>query len=294
MSPQPQAEPRFFFGGHAVPIAARIRRPRDYPIPPVAPTTVPVTGGRAETRLGRQTIGDIFSFEEAFSSIDADYEDLNEALQFTHGNYAENRLPTRTVVHCGVRGLSIVIRGPGSEHRLTADNVELQLTSRGRVPGLKGNAVTVDRAILDGLALDGHRINADLRAKMFCENDTKEKLCRSYETDENFFRDTRHMFVDPRTGVGSADDRNRRTPEAGGVIACTLTNRIDWTGNPHPQAKVEGHKIVFPDFGVIYVGECTITSHSRRVTMMRIQFGSPDGGEGTIGEGESNGVEWPP
>jgi hypothetical protein len=299
MSPQPQAEPRFFFGGHAIPVAGRIRRPRDYPIMPVAANTVPVTGGRAESRVGRQTIEDLISFDEAYSSVDGDYEDRAEAVRYTHGNHADNRLPTRTVVQCGLRGLSIVVRGPQSEHRLTADHIEVQITSRGRVRGVPGNSVTIDHAILQGLALDGHGLYVDLRDKMFSENDTKDKLCRCYETDENFFRESAHMFIDPgprpaKTGVAKPNGRKRKTPEAGGIIACTLISKIDWTGNPHPEAKIAANRITFPDFGVIYLGECTVTLNSRRVTMMRINFGSPDGGDGSFGEAESNGIEWPP
>lgn len=293
MSPQPQVEPRFFFRGHAIPLAGRIRRPGDFAIPPQAASTVAITGGRSEVRFGRQTIEDIFTFEEAFSHVDADFENPAEAVRFTHGNHADNRLPTRTVVRCGVRGLSIVIRGPKSEHRLTADNVELQLTCRGRVPRVRGNIITIDRAIIDGLGLDGHRLSPDLRANMFSENDTKEKLCRAYETDESFFRESRHMFLNP----GSVDEGSagrRKTPEADGLIACTLVNRIDWVGNPHPQARIEAHRITFPEFGIIYLGETTITSVSRRVTLLRIQFGSPDGGDATVADGETNGIEWPP
>jgi hypothetical protein len=295
MSPQPQVEPRFLFRGHAIPLAARIRRPRDFSIPPQAASTVAVTGGYSESRLGRQTIEDIFTFEEAFSTVHGDYENPAEAVRYTHGNHAENRLPTRTVVHCGVRGLSIVMRGPKWEHRLTADNVEVQLTSRGRVQGIRGNAITIDRAVLDGVALDGHRLSIDVRANMLCENDTKDKLCRAYESDENFFRESRHMFINPGNGAALENAKGKRKmPEAAGVIACTLVHRIHWAGNPHPQARIDGHRITVPDFGVIYLGESTITGTSRRVTMMRIHFGSPDGGDGSIGEAEGNGVEWPP
>jgi hypothetical protein len=293
MSPQPQVEPRFLFRGHAIPLAARIRRPRDFAISPQAASSVPVTGGKAEARVGRQTLEDIFTFDEAFSRVSGDYEDAAAAVGFTHGNHAENRLPTRTVVHCSVRGLSIVIKGPNSEHRLTADNIELQITSRGRLEGVRGNAITIDRAILDGVALDGHRLAIDLRANMFCEKDTKDKLCQAYESDENFFRENRHMFIDPGRGAGLKNGK-RKTPEASGLIVCTLAHRVDWAGDPHPQAKIEGHRITFPDFGVIYFGETTITGTSRRVTLMRFQFGSPDGGDGTAGDGEGNGTEWPP
>jgi hypothetical protein len=288
MSPKTAVEPRFYFHGHAVPLAARIRRPRDFHVPPQAATTLSGIGGKAESRVGRQTFEDIFTFEEAFSSVYGDFEDGAAAVGYTHGNHAENRLPTKTVVRCGVRGLSIVIKGPKSQHRLTADNIELQLTVRGRLANV-GSSICIDTASLDGLALDGHKLSLDLRPGLFCENDTKEKLRRSYQ-DEAFFREHRHMFFDP--GTGTTDER--KLPEPKGVVACTLLHRAEWAGNAHPEAKIDGNRITFPDFGVIYLADAIITGASRRVTLLRMHFGSPDGGEGSGGEGEGNGIEWPP
>jgi hypothetical protein len=296
MSPQPAVEPRFFFRAYAIPLAARIRRPRDFHITPQAATTLPITGGRVEAQLGRQSLEDIFTFEEAYSSVDGDYENPAEALKFTHGNHAQNKLPTKTVVRCGLRGLSVVIKGKSTQHRLTADNIELQITSRGRQPGVKGNSICIDKASIDGLALDGHRLSLDLRHQLFCENDTKDKLCKAYQ-DEAFLREHRHMFLDPGPGVATyakATGNARAMPETDGLIACTVLHRAEWAGNTHPEAKIEGNKIIFPDFGVIYLAESTITGRSRRVTLLRMQFGSPDGGEGSGGEGEGNGIEWPP
>jgi hypothetical protein len=49
-----------------------------------------------------------------------------------------------------------------------------------------------------------------------------------------------------------------------------------------------------PDFGKIYFGEMFITGESRRLTMVRFQLGSPQGGEISAAEGESNGDTYPP
>jgi len=49
-----------------------------------------------------------------------------------------------------------------------------------------------------------------------------------------------------------------------------------------------------PDFGKIYFGEMFIKGDSRRLTMVRFQLGSPDGGEVAAAEGETNPSTWPP
>ena len=63
---------------------------------------------------------------------------------------------------------------------------------------------------------------------------------------------------------------------------------IRWDGAPHPTATIHGHVVHVPDFGKIYFGEMFITGDSRRLTMVRFQLGSPDGGEVTAAEGETN------
>jgi hypothetical protein len=49
-----------------------------------------------------------------------------------------------------------------------------------------------------------------------------------------------------------------------------------------------------PGFGKIYFGELYVTGESRRLTMVRFQLGSDDGGEVVAAEGETNGAPWPP
>ena len=83
-------------------------------------------------------------------------------------------------------------------------------------------------------------------------------------------------------------------PEAKGTVKCTLVQEIAWDGPPHPTATIHGHVVHVPNFGKIYFGELFITGESRRLTMVRFQLGSADGGEVTAAEGETNGSTWPP
>jgi hypothetical protein len=69
---------------------------------------------------------------------------------------------------------------------------------------------------------------------------------------------------------------------------------MHWDGPPHPTATIHGHVVNVPDFGKIHFGEMFITGDSRRLTMVRFQLGSPQGGEVVAAEGETNPNLWPP
>jgi len=57
--------------------------------------------------------------------------------------------------------------------------------------------------------------------------------------------------------------------------------------------RVDGYTIVWEGFGRIILGEVHVYDHKRRVTLVRLAMGSDAGGQGTIGDGESNGQVGP-
>jgi hypothetical protein len=83
-------------------------------------------------------------------------------------------------------------------------------------------------------------------------------------------------------------------PPNNGTVKCTIVKEITWDGAPHPTAKIYGHVVRVPNFGKIYFGEMFVTDHSRRLTMVRCQLGSDDGGEVTAADGESGVGTYPP
>jgi len=50
--------------------------------------------------------------------------------------------------------------------------------------------------------------------------------------------------------------------------------------------------VYVPDFGKLVFGEILITALSRRLTLLRLELGSPEGGDVACAEVESNGI-WP-
>ena len=54
-------------------------------------------------------------------------------------------------------------------------------------------------------------------------------------------------------------------------------------------AQIDHHSVVVKDFGKIFFGEILITSSSRRLTMMRLELGSDDGGTASGPDVDING-----
>jgi hypothetical protein len=98
------------------------------------------------------------------------------------------------------------------------------------------------------------------------------------------------MFLPAVSGADEATG----FPEANGTVKCSIVQDIRWDGPANPKATIHDHVVEVEDFGKIYFGEMFIRGDSRRLTMVRCQLGSPDGGEVAAAEGETNGGGWPP
>jgi hypothetical protein len=236
-----------------------------------------------------QLPGGIVTIGRAESSVDADFDDKTAAVQFTYGNHAENDLPARTTTSAVVHDLAVTVRGDGTERVVKAGRIEMQLVSRS--PRNGEPSIQPVKAEIEGLTLDGVPLKVHLRAKMFCDHDTREKLCQAYESDDQFYSETRHMLLHPAPSTSASYER--KLP-AGETLLCTMVDRLEWTGQPHPDATIQGNAVYLKDFGTIYFAEIFVGKESRRLTMMRFHLGSPQGGELSVAEGDNNGQAWPP
>jgi hypothetical protein len=168
--------------------------------------------------------------------------------------------------------------------------------------------------VVEGFALDDYPLVVEFRKDVYSEYDTKNKLCDAYKSSEDFRQNCGHLFHDlpddeehehggngqtgrrAATAGGGQGAEEHCLPEADGIICCTVVERISWAdrNRPHPKARINGNRIEFQDFGYIYVGEMCVAKNRKQLTMMRIQLGSPQGGELALDDGSSNGHSWPP
>jgi hypothetical protein len=287
-----EAEYRFIFRGNAVAASGHIRRRKDVMILSQAPAGVGVTGGHSLSEAKGADFGEILRITASRSEVTADYQDPAKAVEYTRGNHAQNRLPTRTTASTSIEGIQILNADSSTRHTLSCGRIAAELQSEWPGSNRQGS-IRITGASLAGLKLDDSEVEVTFHSKVFSDRDTKYKLVQAYEGNDTFFRNYGHLFFAP-AGQAPKTKVVRRLPEAGGLIYCTIVESIRWKGTPNPNVEIKGNRIYFKDFGTLYLGELLVSDFSRRLTMMRLQLGSPDGGDVCFAEVETNGVGYPP
>lgn len=75
-----------------------------------------------------------------------------------------------------------------------------------------------------------------------------------------------------------------------GMMRCSLIKKLT---HSHAQPPTDQQVLVVPNFGKIYLGEVHMIHNTRRVTMMRLELGSPVAGSIALGGGSGNGNTFP-
>jgi hypothetical protein len=241
---------------------------------------LPVTGGFSESNVPAGSLDKWVSFDSVSTNAHGDYVDAQQGVATTLGTLAFDSPPTVTRVRAAVRGL--VILG-----RVHVAHAAMGLTAHSAV-GSEQPVICPEGNLLDGVSIDGFRLAITLAEDFYRECDTKDKLAKRHAAGLPP-REAR-MFLP----AGSGGGKGNGFPEANGTVKCSLVQEIRWDGPKHPTATIHDHVVEVPDFGKIYFGEMFIKGDSRRLTMVRFQLGSPDGGEVVAAEGETNPGYWPP
>jgi hypothetical protein len=277
---------RFIFYGNASAFGGRLIRPVDIVLENSCASSLTVVGGRSVSRVGPQRFGDEVSLESASTFAEGLFDDakLYEELTFQRGY--EDALTTTTRVNAEVLGLSVGLRP-----RLTAARV--RAAGEARSPAGSGETPVwpTDDSTIEGLAIDGHRLIVDLDLPLFQRYTTRSKLLAAAD-DPEFVREHGDCLF-----MRSAFE-GRTIPPTGRLIGCeyihaTIVRTIRWDGPPFPGAQIDQNLVVVPDFGRIFIGELLITASTKRLTMLRLDLGSPAGGSAAFSEIDINGA-WSP
>ena len=124
-------------------------------------------------------------------------------------------------------------------------------------------------ASIEGLVIDGVRFNVKIGADTVTNLATCDQFHHA-ATHDKHFKDTQEKRL-----LSLWDAADGRT--AKGCFVYSLVERIEWDGKLPKGADVseDSHVIVWPDFGKVVLGEMLIAHFNRRLTMMRLELGSP-------------------
>ena len=267
-------EPRFLFHAEALGLAAHIRQPKEYFVDSVASSTLAITGGRAQARVGPGEVG-IISYQSAATHVCGDFLSSEEIGQLAAGNGGENILPTRTAAQVTVTGfkLDVPLEESGfhlfgrPKRTVLVEHAEAMLASISDRQG--PNAYKTLDAVLRGVSIDGRELHVDIDTQLFTENCTKRKLDGALN-DEVFRERCSHQIL-------------YDGPE---LIIGTVVKDLRWEKEPAPGSEIRGNQLIVPGIGSLYFGEIVIEEGFRRLTLMRFELGSSDGGHGPAEDSE--------
>jgi len=269
---------RVIFGANASGVAAHIRRPENKILKVQAASSLPVTGGLSESKAGPGGLEDYLQYQSAETSAHGDYIDEKAAEAMTRGKVPFDAVQAKSTVTAKVRGLHV-------GRRLMIRIADAGMVAYSPMDGAKQPAIHLSGNRLEGVRIDNSALRITLNESIFCEYDTLEKLSNAFP---KFSDPHAGMFVNP-----NGSERCKALPISNGMVACTIVEKMEWEGRPHPEATIDGNLLIVPEFGKVYFGGMLLSENSRRLTMVRIQLGSPEGGEISASEVEDPVVNWP-
>ena len=276
---------RFIFRGNAAAIGGRIVRPTDVVIDSSTASSLTVAGGRSKSQAGATRFGQWVSFGGAATSAEGLFDDVKQQIELSYGRVAEDTLTMSTVSHADVTGLSV-----GDKPKLTIKRIHAALSSKS--PAASGEpAIAVgNETTVEGASIGGFGLTVTLAVPLFQRFDTQSKLLTAADDPQFVQKSGGHLLMKPAAkGKGKGAPPATRLTQSYGTTYATIVRSIKWTGDPYPGATIEQHVVTVPDFGRIFFGELLITDLSRRLTMLRLELGSPIGGFLACAEVENNG-----
>jgi hypothetical protein len=276
---------RFVFHGHASALGGRIVRPSEAVLE--APgSALPVTGGRSAVKIPGAKFGRYVSFGSASTFAEGLFDDLRAAAAVNERGGDVDVLTTTTIVRAEVREIVV-----GLKPQLKVKRLRAALTSRS--PAASNHpAIKVDEdTVIEGVTIDRHKLIVEFN-ETFRTFDTYAKLLGAAD-DPKFVRQEGGALLLSTELPGRRPPPAGRIVESAGVIYGTIVRQVRWDGPPFPGAVIDHHTVVVPEFGTIFFGELLIEQRSRRLTAMRLELGSPDGGSGGFGDVQDNGMWYP-
>ncbi|SRR5260221_5583561 len=151
--------------------------------------------------------------------------------------------------------ITVTVEGLNILDVITAGTITARLASR-HAPDAPEPAISAVGTEFRDLRIGGHPVDVEVDGELFFEERTYTAL-------------TQHV-----AGKGRRDPWN----ESKGAVLCSLG---------------KAYSIRVPTVGTVVLGETLVSPYARRLTMVRVELGSPVAGCLEVGSGEVNGSTYP-
>jgi hypothetical protein len=214
------------------------------------------------------------------------FDDTMRGSDVTNHKGRQVELNSTTTVTSEVRELAI-----GRKPLFTTKRLRGTLVSRSPQGSGEPSIAPARDTTIQGVSIGGFGLSVNVNCGFFQKYDTRSKVLAVADDPKSMAAYKNH-FVAGATVEGHQPGR-AGIMQRDGVIYTTIVKEIRWEGKPYPGAKIDGHTVMVPDFGTAFFGELLIGSSERRLTMLRFELGSPDGGWVDAGDSSSNGSFFP-
>jgi hypothetical protein len=277
--------PRYFFFGYAAALGGRIYRPEPFDIEVEGASALTFSGGISRSKIQGKTFGNnkYIEFKQATTHAEGRFDE-KQALAVTNHEMLPCELQATTTTRSVVEGLRV---GVGPTPVLTVGSVTAEMA--GYSPNVNYQpAIKVTRATqYNDIFINRFGLRVEVNYELFNTFDTQAKLIAACD-DPEFKKEHASSLLltateqsrDAEAEASTLRQRRRCPPrlEPKDVLYATIVREITWVSEEPSFARIDGHTVIVNDFGTIYFGEILIRSSSRRLSMMRLELGSPDGG----------------
>jgi hypothetical protein len=265
---------RYLFNGSAAAYGGRFVRPDDVLLATRGGSVLSIAGGRSVWRDRDIRIGRSFRLRSAETLAEGVVDSRRDAIRVTHGRLAGEALTATTTVSVRCRGLEVggappLKKGDEPEPVMSVADLHASVVSHSASPGHEASVV-VREAAISPVTFDS-KVHGRFRLEVV--------------TDVAPFKraDTRAKIICDRSITQAHGDHD--------LVFSTIVRELVWRGKPYPGSKLLGaNGVHIPNLGRFFFGELIIQDSRRRLSLIRLELGSPTGGSGSVGDVDTNGA----
>jgi hypothetical protein len=254
----------FLYHAHGLALGGTITQPFKAEIESHAATSLPIVGGFASAKMESYRLRDLVSYRSAHTYV--------SGIQTDDG--------THTVASCTIEGLNIL-------DVITADAIVGRLSSKHADSG-QPEIITLGSAFVN-LKIAGQPVQVDLDNDLFTAHPTYEKLVGHFDPQGKQAKAKAKSPAKFRYAWGQTNeqpspqlDKGMLIPTgadshlANGILHTSLVKQVRPVGsNTSAEELPYAYAIQIPHVGRVYLGELFVSADSKRLTMLRVELGSP-------------------
>ncbi len=275
----------YLYHADALALGGTLVRPLQNIVSSQAACSLPPSGGVASCRVEKFSMNGLVSFDSAQSDLAGGIEEK--------GGKEYN-----------VTRVSVVVEGLNVLNMVMADRIVMRLAAEHETGTAEPSIITTG-SHYDGLRIAGHAADITTGHDLFSEMPTFGHFQTAWKKNgagKKKILGTLMGNTLPAAPAKSAPQHlhdihkgcqeQRRARDIRQTMLSSFVTGV--SGIDGSEIKSWGPIIVVPQFGTIYLGEVMVSHSQRRMNMLRLELGSPDGGSFSFGSGGANGTPYPP